>query len=132
MPITVSWDDAESTTLLYDWSDPWTWDDYYAVLETARQLDPGQTMRYVIIDFSRTTEVGPLAISHFSHVGRTMEDFATPPTFIFVRANRFLRALGSVMSALFPKAARDVHHVDTLEQARAYIRSRTKDKGTTT
>lgn len=121
MPVIVTWDNDTQTTLHYEFIDPWTWDDYYTALITGGQLNQQQTVRYFLLDFTASREVGPRAISHFSYAARAVESMPHKPVFVFVKAGAFLRALGSVMSRLFPGPSQNVHHMDSLEAARAFI-----------
>ena len=122
MPITVTWDDAEKTVLLLDFTGKWTWTDYDAARTTVyTTLDPVKHRVAMIVDFHDSQYVPHDILMHARHALDTSHPALD--TYVLVGANTFLRHIYQLLERAFPllTARHAVLFAGTREDARAQL-----------
>lgn len=123
MAVEVKWLDTEQTVLVYTFSDPWTWDDYYETTAQGRAMLQGVDHVVVtIIDMSGSRALPPGALTHLRRVSTDRRP--NPGPIILVGLNRFVRAMSDMLSRIYPLAAQRVRIVATLDEAYAVLAER--------
>lgn len=121
MPVTVTWDDEEQTTLRYEFIAPWTWDDYRSAVERGwAEGHERPHLVHVIIDFRRMGTMPQGYLTHFSRTAITRIGSNTG-LIIMVGVTGLLTRIRHLMVQLFPRLAKHVIHVGSIEEARAVI-----------
>ena len=123
MGIEVVWDNEEKTIIRYDYGSAWTWEDYWAASQSAREML--KTVAYEV-DIIANFEAGmrpPLsAISHFKQsLDTTPENLG-----VVVVAGRddLLKALVSIFNKIYDQFRLTVLIASSLDEARAILAER--------
>lgn len=125
MPVTVAWDDKKQTILRYEFIAPWTWDDYRSAVERGwAEGHERSHLVHVIIDFTQVGEMPQGYLTQFSRTAMTRIGSNTG-LIVMVGVTGFLSGIRHLMVRLFPRLAKHVVHVGSIEEARAVIASRT-------
>jgi len=120
MGIEVRWVDTQQTAMIYNFLDPWTWQDYYTTTTQGRTMLASVNHKVIIlINLSETRSIPPGALSHLrravshSHPNRGLV--------ILIGLRSFVQAVANLMNRIYPKIAAQVRFVTTLEEAYAII-----------
>ncbi len=122
MPISVDWDAALPNTILYDFQEHWTWQEYYQAFERSLELAAalGGARYDVIGDLLRSS--GLPSGSGITHVYSTLK--RAPDNYgltVVVSSSSFVRALVEVLHRVYPDTQRKLIVAPTLEAARQLI-----------
>jgi hypothetical protein len=125
MTITVDWDDAAKSTVLYKYTGRWNWDEYAAA--TKRGLELATSVDYVldvIADFTDTSMMPSNAMSNLRNswqqrVGRYH-------TIVLVTRSTFFDALMSVFKRINSEIANKIYVVKSIDEARTLLLERRK------
>lgn len=126
MNIDVKWDNEAKTIIRYVYKNGWNWDDYFAAIKAAADLEDTVDHKVdVIMDFHDANMIPQGAVTQVQRA------FAYPrhPNIgltVFVGANAFIRAIEGIGRKLAPSAAKkwDLAFAATLEEAYHIIESR--------
>jgi hypothetical protein len=120
-------EDENMAVLYCGYSDPWTWNDFYAALaqdEAISQSFNGRTL-YRVVDLSETQFIPPGAVKHFRKASRYLMNAELT---VYVTTNSVVRSVGKLMGSMFPRTAPRVRHVATLAEAGELISRLTADE----
>jgi hypothetical protein len=118
--ITVEWDDAGETVLLYTVTGVWTWQEFYAARDRGRELveKAGRSTVNSIIDMSKGSLFPQNALRHFRRLPDESQSQFEFGLVVIVEDNPFVEILIDMMRRLNPKAMRNFYRERTLEGAR--------------
>jgi hypothetical protein len=122
MTITVDWDNPEKTTLYYQYTGKWTWDEYKEV--TARAHALASTVDYpvdVIADFSGATLLPENALGKFKASWQTSP--MKVGTIAIITSSVLVERLASIFQRVNSNFADKFRIVKSLDEAHAYIAS---------
>ena len=119
--IHVSFDNPDKTALRWDFAYHWTWDDFYASLQTG--LGMRATVKEIpcvpiILNFK---DSGPIPMGVLPHARAALEMMDPRDYLIVANGSGFTRSLVEVVRTLNPTAREKMMLVDTLEDARLMI-----------
>lgn len=118
---------AENDAVLYTtFADPWTIDDYYAMIaEVKTLLARHDGIYFHVLDFTGTQQLPPNFLSALraadSHQNPNLE------LAIVIGANRFIQIIGTMAQRLGIKAASNIHFADSLADALAMAARQQKE-----
>lgn len=120
MSVTAKWLDDSKTVVLREFSNNWTWDDFYQaqnhVVEMLNSVDHKVDQ---VFDFSQSRALPPNVITHIGNSGRNMPDNRGKS--IVILQSTFYQTLYRVISRIFPAIAKNVIITDTREKALAHL-----------
>jgi hypothetical protein len=124
MGVQIHWDNPQKTTLRYDFTGRWTWDEFYAAYDVAKPMMMSVTHKVDFIlnssdDVSRRY-TPPNAMTHMLSIARK----ALPNAGKCVSVNNgsaFRRVLLTMVTKVNPKIAEVYVFAKTLEEARAML-----------
>lgn len=121
MHITVTWDDDAQTTICWDFTPGWDWDDYRAAGLATQEMMQGHEGR---VDFIRcinhTAVPGKDALTHF----KTAMKQQLPNNvgvIAIVDGPAFMEALGQILNRTIGRQHGQLYFVETLDEARQLI-----------
>jgi hypothetical protein len=121
MTIHVFWDDSERTILRFDGEGEWTWQDFDRKVDEAMILARSARTRIDVI----TILIGPMAsgspIPHYQRAWKHLPDNVC--TVVVVQHDPHAQAMYRLMTQLSSKIENSSRTADTLEEARALVRS---------
>ncbi|MEO8606614.1 MAG: hypothetical protein ABI690_01930 [Chloroflexota bacterium] len=130
MPVQIIWDDAEQTTIRFEMTGKWSWDEFYGsyeniwdeVTKVGHRVD-------AIADVTQTTHVPAGSISRVrSYASKRPENTGI---IVFAGANSYLTAIMQTVQNLFKTVMQrsiSIRFATTLDEARAIIaEARAKD-----
>lgn len=126
MPATVTWSNEQHTTIYYHLTEPWIWDDFYAIIAEGREMRLRENISVVdiVIDATEIRRIPQGALTQISMMGR--RDSINGPhvrRIVVVGATPFLRSLLSMVGQVAPKFGNRVRMVKTLEEAERALAS---------
>lgn len=128
MPITVRWDDAAQTIILYTFESPWTWAEYNAAVQEAWQLDESvDHSTDTITDMTRSSLL-PMGVLLQNIRKSVVEIPESTQTIVLVGAGRFPRALLDTIRRVYQRQMAKFVTASTLDEARAIIAARRQSR----
>jgi hypothetical protein len=123
MPITISWDNDRHTMQVYEFSQVWTWDEFYAAKREADGILDGITHPVAVV-FSGPPDVRiPEGfIAQVVNITRTRHKRAYLA--VVVTSNMLVRTLLNTASKLYGREFRTVAFVPDLAAARVLVEER--------
>jgi hypothetical protein len=121
MPITVTWDDADPTILVYSYSGRWTWAEYQAATRQAFALVGGTQPVDVIADFSSGGLLPENAMSNFR---RSIENNPQALQFrvaVLVLRHDFMARMVDVFTRIYGRMGGKLRTTESLDDARRII-----------
>ena len=133
MPIYVSWDDAEKTTILYTIDGRWACSDLYDALDLGRELMDSVSHDQVdfIVDMTACKLLPDNALSHFARMSN--KPHPKSGRMVMAGATSFVRALLNIMGRYQGTDARAkaVKAVATADEARAILAAQRREDAET-
>jgi hypothetical protein len=122
--IRVDWDNVEPAILRYTVTDQWTWEEFYAVRDQARQMAEGIQREQIncIIDIHAGSPFPPNALLHFRRMPASAHPKFKFGTVVIIGDNPFVKTLMDIMRHLNRQAMQNFHLAKTEEEARAILR----------
>jgi hypothetical protein len=123
MGIQILWDDAEKTTLRYNFDEQWSWEDFFAAKKEANALIDTVTHRVgVIMSAPSGMKLPANMLTNARNALRTKH----PNTVIlvFVLTNPFIRTMIRALKGLPMPVATTIELASTLDEARDLVQKR--------
>lgn len=118
MGIQVLWDNPEKTIIRYDFSDPWTWDEFYQVRVEGNNMAESVSHPVVaLINLQGQVSLASGALVQGKRIARTKPENISMQ--VIVSTNGLIKSLFPVFARLNPNLANSYRVVPTLEAARA-------------
>jgi hypothetical protein len=121
MGITIAWDDAERTTLIYTIDGRWTWDEFYNTIYQAREMmeNVPHAQVHSIVDISNGKLFPANALSHFARMSTARH----PKTgmMVMVGMGSFVRALMNMLNGYKQHSTNRIRVAQTLDEARSIL-----------
>lgn len=126
MAIHVDWHDSEQTILCYSVSGLWTWEEFYAARDLARQLADCSPAACIdsIIDLRAGSHFPQNALMHFRRMPTEAHFKLKNGAVVIVENNTFVRSMTEIMRRLNRQAMRNFYAAPTLQAARAILAER--------
>ncbi|HEX2908475.1 MAG TPA: hypothetical protein VHO69_16505 [Phototrophicaceae bacterium] len=127
MPVHTTWENSEQPIIRYTFTDPWTWDHFYAALEQGRQLREacGLPTINIIVDVSGSRHLCDGAMSHFGGLFRRgIAGETAIDSIVVFGANQFMLSVANVLTRVYPIVARQIRFVPSVDQAYAFLRQK--------
>lgn len=121
MSVNVLWDNEDKTVLRYEFTTPWTWDEYYsAACQAEILLKEAQHSSDTIVDF---TAVGGLPIGALTHLRHAAELTPSngPHTTVMTGVSPYIKTIDDLMAKLFPGTNQVVRHAKSVDEARRIL-----------
>jgi hypothetical protein len=123
MPISVSWDNDDKTTIRYDFNGQWTWDEFRVSSENAFAMTRSVSHTVdSISNFDPTTTLPPNALFQFRRAMTTAPK--NRGVTVIVGGALFVRTMVGVFGKLNRQLGERLLLADTLDQARARLAER--------
>jgi hypothetical protein len=123
MTVTVAWDDEAKTILRYEFTDPWTWDEFFAVLDADDDLIGSvEHTVHVIFDATGMRFVPPNPVAQFKNVASLINPRLG--ILVIVGNNLWFQKVGEIFHVLYGRRVQGISKVlstQTLDEARALI-----------
>lgn len=119
----VEWDNDEQYVLRYTVTGRWTWEQFYAARDQARQMADAAAATYVnsIIDLRAGSLFPQNALTHFRRMPSEAHPKLKNGNVVVIENNLFVRSLMDIMRRLNRQAMRNFYIAPTLEDARAIL-----------
>jgi hypothetical protein len=120
MSVTYRWDNAQKSIVHYQFTDNWTWDEFYPVLDQVNI--EMQTLNHavsVILDMSQSKAIPANTVSQFSKIARLGRE--RPGLRAVVTANTFVVSLYRIFIKVNHRVQDRFVLCNTLEEAREKI-----------
>ena len=118
MGIQVLWDNPEKTIIRYDFSDSWTWDEFYQVRVEGNNMAESVSHPVVaLINLQGQVSLASGALVQGKRIARTKPENISMQ--VIVSTNGLIKSLFPVFTRLNPNLANSYRVVPTLEAARA-------------
>ena len=123
MGISVGWDSDVQTTLLFAVSSSWTWEEFYASIELARQLADSSELQYIhsIVDIHEGSMFPQNALLHFRRMPFNASPKLKAGTIVIVGGSFFVKALMDILRHLNYDVMERFHSVHSLQEAHALL-----------
>lgn len=120
MPVQVMWGNTEHTILHYQFSDPWTWEDFYSIMQQGKALREAAGLSEVdaVIDMSQVRTLPSGAMTHIRGADRSG---VNARHLVLVQAGALMRALLTTISRVSPRLANKVKLANSMEEAYALL-----------
>lgn len=118
MGIQVLWDNPEKTIIRYDFSDPWTWDEFYQIrVEGNNMAESVSHPVVVLVNLQGQVSLASGALVQGKKIAKTKPENISMQ--VIVSTNGLIKSLFPVFARLNPHLANSYRVVPTLEAARA-------------
>lgn len=118
--IRTEWGNTEQTIVVCTFIDPWTWEEYYDMIQKTRAMyDTINHDAHMILDFTKAKGLPNGALTHLRKAAGQQK--MKRGMLVMVGVGSLIQAIISILSGLYPKLAHKVRQVKTLEQAYAVI-----------
>ena len=119
MAITIEWDSNEQTSLLCEYRDKWTWEEFFAAGQKSTDMKNQVNHKVdLILDMSETTIPNGVALKF-----RKIANLKTPNTGILVLVTNsdMVRMLFNLFTNIYSPAAKKYQIVNSIDKARFLI-----------
>jgi len=123
MPVRVRWYDDTQTTVLYEFSGKWTWNEFYPVYQQAYEMIT--SVEHIVHSISMPTDDearGHVPVGALTHIPSIIRK--TPSNggiAAVITQGRFWRTMDGVIGKMLPAYRNNVAFVASLEEALARI-----------
>jgi hypothetical protein len=120
MSVTIRWDDPDQTILLYEFTSPIHWNDYYAAGDLEWDwMDQADDRIDIIMDWRQVPTLPKETEQHLrnadAHVHRNRG------LIVLVGSDDIIQQVASIFHSLYPQSRGDVILASTLTRARSFI-----------
>lgn len=120
MPTSCRWDDAEKSIIYIAYEGNWTWEEYFEVADTSRQMALSVSHRVDYIgDFQGG--ISPRTGSQMSNGRKVMQNLAPNSGIVVTVDNAFTRIQLSIFKAIDRRLGAIIHGASSVEEARRII-----------
>ncbi|MBZ0282833.1 MAG: hypothetical protein K8L97_18990 [Anaerolineae bacterium] len=121
MPILIQWDNEDETTIHCVFTDPWTWEEFEAMVEQTDVMIESASSAVIdmIFDLTDGQRLPGNALGQFRKLSRK----ETPKlgVIILVRVSTFMQLIGDILDKLYPNWTKRIRLVRTIDEAHALL-----------
>ncbi|HEX2908474.1 MAG TPA: hypothetical protein VHO69_16500 [Phototrophicaceae bacterium] len=118
--ITTAWGNPEKTIVTCTFIDPWTWDEYYAMLDEAALLfNSIDHLADYLLDFSQGHKMPGGAMTHLRQVAS--HEKPRRGLLVMVDLGPLAQGVVNLLLRVYPKMAYKIRQANTLEEAYAIL-----------
>jgi hypothetical protein len=120
MPVTVSWDDQQHTTLRFDYNGNWTWEEWYAAMDEAEAtINLHGDAVHFIHNVGDSMYLPKNAMTNFKQ--NAIHFHAMVRLTVIVSDNHFIKVMFNTFKRFVRDWASRYHYVATVGEARQII-----------
>lgn len=120
MPVDISWDNAEKTTLRYDLEGNWTWEEFFPAMEQGVILRAEVTHTVnIIVNLEKSLRIPNNALTHLKRLANS--DRGNRGMMVLAGGGGFVMALVRVYTTLFKSSQRYVKITKSVDEAREFL-----------
>lgn len=120
MSIQLRWDDPDHTILLYTFTPPWQWDEYYRAADSEWDLLDAVNYRVdTILDVSDLDSFPKDAATHFKNAGAHVH--RNRGLLLLVGKDQVIMPFCDMLREIYPRSIGEILLASTLTRARTFV-----------